>query len=63
MQAKNRGVIGMKIYGEGGMKTRRNRLESLRFVLGLGAVQCFTIGFSQIEQIDETFALIEEATA
>jgi predicted aldo/keto reductase-like oxidoreductase len=63
MQAKKRGVIGMKIYGEGGMKTRRDRLESLRFVLGLGAVQCFTIGFSQIDQIDETFALIEEATA
>jgi predicted aldo/keto reductase-like oxidoreductase len=63
MHEKNRGVIGMKIYGEGDFKTRRERLDSLKYVLGLGTVQAFTIGFSTIEQIDETLALIEEATA
>jgi hypothetical protein len=63
MHQKNRGVIGMKIYGEGSFKTRKQRLESLKYVLGLGTVQAFTIGFSKVEQIDETLELIQEATA
>lgn len=56
-----RGVIGMKIYGETGLNSREERLQSLKYVLGLGCVDCFTIGFTSIEQIDETLALIEEA--
>jgi 1-deoxyxylulose-5-phosphate synthase len=63
MHADNRGVIGMKIYGEGLTKTREERLESLKYVLGLGTIQAFTIGFSKIEHIDETLKLIEEASA
>ena len=63
MHADNRGVIGMKIYGEGLLKTREERLESIKYVLGLGTIQAFTIGFSKIEHIDETLKLIEEASA
>ena len=63
MHAKNRGVIGMKIYGEGDFKTREQRLESLKYVLGLGTVHAFTIGFKDIGQIKETLAMIAEATA
>ncbi len=63
MHEQGRGIIGMKVYGEGDFKTRQQRLESLRYVLGLGSVQAFTIGFSQPEQIDETLDLIEEASA
>ncbi len=62
MQAKGRGVLGMKIYGEGAFKSRQQRLDSLKYVFGLGNVQAFTIGFSSIEQIDETLELIKEAT-
>jgi len=59
---KGRGVIGMKIYGETGFESpRRQRLESLKYVLGLGCVDAFTIGFSNAKQIDETLALIREA--
>ena len=61
MHAKNRGVIGMKIYGEGAYKSREERLESLKYVLGMGTVPAFTIGFSSIAQIDETMDMIEEA--
>ena len=61
MRADNCGVIGMKIYGEGAFKSRAQRLESIKYVVGLGTVQAFTIGFSKIEQIDETLKLIEEA--
>ena len=63
MHADNRGVIGMKIFGEGLFKSREERLESIKYVLGLGTVQAFTIGFSKIEHIDETLKLIEEASA
>jgi len=63
MREKGRGVIGMKIYGEGDFKTRQQRLDSLKYVLGLGTVQAFTIGFSTAKQIEETLELIRESTA
>jgi len=62
MHAKGRGVIGMKIYGEGGLGSREKRFESLKYVLGLGTVDCFTIGFTAPAQIDETLDLIERAS-
>lgn len=63
MHDAGRGIIGMKIFGENGLDSREQRLQSLKWVLGLGCVDCFTIGFSKIEQIDETLALIAEALA
>jgi len=56
-----RGVLGMKIYGETGFGSREKRLESLKYVLGLGCVDAFTIGFVSPDQIDETLELIEQA--
>jgi aryl-alcohol dehydrogenase-like predicted oxidoreductase len=61
MHAKGRGVLGMKIYGEGRFTTRQQRLDSLKYVLGLGCVPAFTIGFKDVAQIEETLALIEDA--
>mgnify|MGYP005831534619 CR=1 FL=1 len=61
MREKNKGVIGMKIYGEGAFKTQEERFASLKYVLGLGCVDAFTIGFKTIDQIDETLAMIKEA--
>jgi predicted aldo/keto reductase-like oxidoreductase len=63
MHAKGRGVIGMKIFGEGECDTREKRLQSLKYVLELGCVDCFTIGFGSTAQIDETIELIEKAAA
>ncbi len=60
---KGRGVIGMKIFGETGLDNREQRLESLKYVLGRGCVDCFTIGFTRTSQIDETLELIEQALA
>ena len=48
---------------EDGLGTRERRLESIKYVLGLGCVDAFTIGFTSTDQIDETLELIEEATA
>ena len=61
MHQKGRGVIGMKIFGENGFGSKEKRLQSLKYVLGLGAVDAFTIGFTSPEQIDETLQLIEQA--
>lgn len=63
MHDKGHGVLGMKIYGETGYESKQQRLEALRYVLGLGCVDAFTIGFTSTQQIDETLKLIEQATA
>lgn len=63
MYQKGRGVIGMKIFGEGAYKTADERQAALKYVLGLGSVHCFTIGFSSVAQIDETLGMIEKALA
>ena len=63
MHDKGRGVIGMKIYGETGFDSAEKRLQSLRYVLGLGSVDAFTIGFVNAQQIDETLELITKAVA
>jgi len=60
---RGHGVLGMKIYCETGLESREKRLQSLKYVLGLGCVDAFPIGFTKPEQIDETLDLIEEATA
>jgi 1-deoxyxylulose-5-phosphate synthase len=60
MHAKGKGILGMKILGEGTFKTVEERRDSLKFVLGLGCVDAFVIGFESPQQIDEICGLIEE---
>lgn len=47
------GVVGMKILGEGRINTPERIDASLRYVLGLGTVDAFVIGFESAEQIDD----------
>jgi predicted aldo/keto reductase-like oxidoreductase len=61
MHAQGKGILGMKILAEGTLKTPDKQLESLRFVLGLGAVDAFVIGFESTTQIDQIVRLIETA--
>jgi len=63
MHDKGRGVIGMKVFGETGFDGRQKRLQALKYVLGLGCVDAFTIGFTSTAQIDETLELIRQALA
>ena len=53
MHDAGKGVIGMKILGEGRFKEPERRDASLRYVLGLGTVDAFIIGFESAEQIDD----------
>jgi aryl-alcohol dehydrogenase-like predicted oxidoreductase len=59
MHKQGKGVLGMKILAEGTLKTPEKQLESLRFVLGLGCVDAFVIGFETPEQIDQIMRHIE----
>lgn len=63
MHDQGRGILGMKIFGESGLESRAKRLDALKYVLGLGTVDAFTIGFTTIAQIDETLELIGQAAA
>lgn len=48
-----KGIIGMKIFGEGRMKTDEQREKSLRWVMASRNVDCMTIGMTTAEQIDD----------
>lgn len=54
LHAAGKGVVGMKIIGEGKLRNEpEKRDESARFVLGLGCVDILNIGFEKIEEIDD----------
>ncbi len=61
MHARGKAVLGMKILGEGTFKTPEEQIASLKFVLRLGCVDAFVIGFESHEQIDQMFDRIETA--
>ncbi len=42
MRGQGKGIIGMKILGQGAMRTRQD--EAIRFALGSGVLDAFTIG-------------------
>jgi predicted aldo/keto reductase-like oxidoreductase len=61
MHEKGKGILGMKILGEGTFKTPQQQLESLKFVLGLGCVDAMVVGFESPEQIDQIMKHTENA--
>jgi aryl-alcohol dehydrogenase-like predicted oxidoreductase len=63
MHDAGKGVIGMKILAEGAFKEPARRDASLRFVLGLGTVDAFIIGFESPEQIDDLITRTASAIA
>lgn len=51
MRAQGKGIIGMKILGQGAMRNRQD--QAIRFALGSGVLDAFTIGAeSEAEQAD-----------
>lgn len=54
-----KGILGMKIAGEGQLADQLP--ESLAFVMNLGCVDAFTIGFVKPEEIDDTIAKVAAA--
>jgi predicted aldo/keto reductase-like oxidoreductase len=60
MHDNGKGILGMKILAEGDLKSKEQKVASLKFVMGLGCVDAFVIGFEKPEQIDEICSLIED---
>jgi aryl-alcohol dehydrogenase-like predicted oxidoreductase len=53
MHASGRGVIGMKLVGNGDLRDDSEKIDqSLKFVLGLSSVDMVIVGFESVEQID-----------
>jgi aryl-alcohol dehydrogenase-like predicted oxidoreductase len=63
MHAAGKGIIGMKILGEGQINTPERKDASLRYVLGLGTVDAFIIGFESTDQIDDLLKRTSDALA
>ncbi len=61
MKASGKGVIGMKILGEGQLRDRAQ--EAVRFALGLDCIDCFTIGFENRQELAQMLKLIPTASA
>lgn len=57
-----KGVIGMKIIGEGAFRNSEEQIEkSLRFALGLGCVDAMVVGFEEPHEIDDLKARVARA--
>jgi aryl-alcohol dehydrogenase-like predicted oxidoreductase len=59
IHAAGKGVVGMKIIGEGAYRNSdEQRDRSVNFVLGLGCVDILNVGFEKTEEIDDFAARV-----
>jgi aryl-alcohol dehydrogenase-like predicted oxidoreductase len=63
MHTAGKGIIGMKILGEGKITKPERKDASLRYVLGLGTVDAFIIGFQTTEQVGDILQRTADAIA
>jgi len=63
MRAKGRGVIGMKIIGNGEFVKAEDREKSIRFAMSLPEIDSVVIGFKNRDEIDEAIKRINGALA
>lgn len=55
---KGKGVIGMKIFGEGKHVKDEEREQSLRYALTESNIHCMTLGFQSIAQMNDAIARV-----
>ncbi len=63
MRAKGRGIIGMKIIGNGSFKDPADREKSIRFAMSLPELDAVVIGFKNRAEIDEALQRMNRALA
>jgi predicted aldo/keto reductase-like oxidoreductase len=63
MRAKGRGVIGMKIIGNGEFTQPENREKSIRFAMSRPELDAIVIGFKSTAEIDEAIRRVNQALA
>ncbi len=61
MRAKGRGVIGMKIIGNGDFTNPEDRERSIRFAMSRPELDAIVIGFKSTQEIDEAIRLMNSA--
>ena len=59
MRAAGKGVIGMKILGQGEMRNRQD--EALKYALSLDVLDAFTIGAESKDEQEDLIHRIERA--
>ena len=59
MRAAGKGIVGMKILGQGDLRDRQN--EAIRYALGLGTLDAFTIGAESIAEQKDLIRRIASA--
>ena len=63
MHAKGRGVIGMKLVGDGDFQDPADREKAARFVMARPEISAVVIGFKSVKEIDEAIQRIDRALA
>jgi putative N-acetylmannosamine-6-phosphate epimerase len=63
MRAKGRGIIGMKIIGNGEFRSPEDREKSIRYAIQSGLVDAVTIGFASTDELDEALERMNRALA
>jgi predicted aldo/keto reductase-like oxidoreductase len=63
MRAKGRGIIGMKILGNGKFVDAADREKSIRFAMSMPELDAVVIGFKSRAEIDEAIQRINSALA
>jgi predicted aldo/keto reductase-like oxidoreductase len=61
MHAAGKGIIGMKLIGNGDFTDPDVRKKSIRFVMGLDTVDAVVIGLKSTKEIDEAIENIDQA--
>jgi len=59
MRAAGKGIVGMKILGQGDLRDRQN--EAIRYALGLGVLDAFTIGAESVAEQKDLMRRIADA--
>lgn len=59
MRAAGKGIIGMKILGQGDLRHRQD--EAIRYALGLGVLDAFTIGAESVSEQNDLIRRISAA--
>jgi 1-deoxyxylulose-5-phosphate synthase len=63
MRDKGRGVIGMKIIGNGDFTDPEQRVKSIRFAMSRPELDAIVIGFKNTAEIDEAITRVNQALA
>ena len=63
MRAKGRGIIGMKIIGNGDFVLPEDREKSIRYAMSRPELDAIVIGFKSPSEIDEAIKRVNQALA